>query len=193
MKKGLDPEMEEHDDRITFKSDLAHDVQSMLAEFSRDRKDQAEKSRIERKAFIFDIKDQVARLRKSMPKEEEEVLETIIKVSEPAAPTEEPAIDIVPEHSRTAEPEPAMTKTAEPATIKKTKSIGVKSPVPAIDATAEPTITKTPKPATIKKTKSIGVKSPVPAIDATAEPTITKTPKPFIVKEAKSATAKKKK
>ena len=192
MKKGLDPEMEEHDDRITFKSDLAHDVQSMLAEFSRDRKDQAEKSRIERKAFIFDIKDQVARLRKSMPKEEEEVLETIIKVSEPAAPTEEPAIDIVPEHSRTAEPEPAMTKTAEPAAPTEEPAIDI-APEHSRTTEPEPAMTKTAEPATIKKTKSIGVKSPVPAIDATAEPTITKTPKPFIVKEAKSATAKKKK
>jgi len=97
MKKGSDVEINEHDDRIPFKSNLAQDVRSMLAEFSRNRRDQAEKSRIERKAFILDIKDQVASLCKVTPKEKEEVKETIVKVAAPLptlilepAPTTEP-------------------------------------------------------------------------------------------------------
>jgi hypothetical protein len=52
----------DHEEGMAFRSSLATDVRSMLADFSQARRDQAEKARSERKAFLHAIKNKVSDL-----------------------------------------------------------------------------------------------------------------------------------
>jgi len=49
----------DHEEGMAFRSSLATDVRSMLADFSQTRRDQAEKARSDRKAFLHAIKNKV--------------------------------------------------------------------------------------------------------------------------------------
>lgn len=59
MGKQADGVNYDHEEGMAFRSSLATDVRSMLADFSQTRRDQAEKARSERKAFLHAIKNKV--------------------------------------------------------------------------------------------------------------------------------------
>lgn len=62
MGKQADGVNYDHEEGMAFRSSLATDVRSMLADFSQARRDQAEKARSERKAFLHAIKNKVSDL-----------------------------------------------------------------------------------------------------------------------------------
>lgn len=59
MGKQADGVNYDHEEGMAFRSSLASDVRSMLADYSRTRKDEAEKARDERRAFLRALRNQV--------------------------------------------------------------------------------------------------------------------------------------
>jgi hypothetical protein len=64
MSKLAEVEKQDRAERITFQANLTSDVRSMLAEFSKARRDMARKAMEMRKALLLDIRQQVTDLRK---------------------------------------------------------------------------------------------------------------------------------
>lgn len=63
MSKPVDSKSTDREDMKDYKSGLARDVRSMLEDFSRTQKDQAQKSRNERQAFLIELRNHTASLR----------------------------------------------------------------------------------------------------------------------------------
>ncbi len=104
------------EERMSYKTNLANDVRSMLADFSSVQKRQAERARNERRAFLLEIRNQVAGLRKVAPqdKEEEKELVPLVTVAEPTVIAAEPAVMTAEPSVISAEP---IAMEAEPTVI----------------------------------------------------------------------------
>ncbi len=104
------------EERMAYKTNLANDVRSMLADFSSAQKSQAERARNERRAFLLEIRNQVAGLRKVAPQDKDEEKERVppVMVAEPTEIAAEPAVMTAEPSVISAEP---IAMEAEPTII----------------------------------------------------------------------------